>query len=117
MLRFDPGLSVFIHREPVDFRLGLNGLLGIIEHQMRRDPYARALFVFGNRARSRIRLVLWDRCGFWLMMKRLEEEKFSWPSGEQSVIELDVEQLQWLLRGFDLRAMKGHRALTYQHAA
>jgi len=116
MLRFDPDLSVFMHREPVDFRLGLNGLLGIIEHRMGKDPFARALFVFINRTRSRVRLVLWDRCGFWLMMKRLEEEKFSWPLSDQSVMELEAEQLQWLLRGFDLRAMKEHRVLTYQHA-
>lgn len=116
MLRFDPGLSVFLHRDPVDFRRGLNSLLATVEHQMHKDPFAQALYVFCNRGRDRVRLVLWDRCGFWLLMKRLEQDKFAWPTSKEAVVTIDIEQLQWLLRGFDLRAMKGHRMLTYQHA-
>jgi transposase len=117
VFRFDPALTVYVHRDPVDFRGGLDRMLATIQHAMGCDPFSASAFVFCNRARTRLRIVLWDRSGFWMMMKRLEEERFAWPDDGAAVCRLDVEQLAWLLRGFDLKAMKGHRALTYRHAA
>jgi transposase len=50
-------------------------------------------------------------------MKRLEAERFVWPRAEQSVIELTIEQLHWLLEGIDLEAMRAHRMLRYRRAS
>jgi transposase len=117
VFRLDPGLRVYLHREPIDFRLGINGLAALVEHTLRLDPFAAAVFAFCNRRRNRIKILGWHRNGFWLLLKRLEAEKFAWPREPQSVIELNVEQLHWLLDGIDLRAMRGHRVLTYQRAS
>jgi transposase len=51
-------------------------------------------------------------------MKRLEgDERFAWPRDAEQVIELSVEQLHWLLEGFDLAAMRGHRRLRFERAS
>jgi len=68
--------------------------------------------VFRNRRSDRIKLLMWERNGFWLLMKRLEADKFMWPRGE-AVLELTVEQLHWLLDGIDLAAMRKHPARHY----
>lgn len=117
MFRLDAQLAVYLYREAVDFRKGINGLAGLVEHGLKRDPFAAAVYVFRNRARNRIKLLGWSRNGFWLLMKRLEREHFVWPRREQTVIEIGVEQLHWLLDGVDLDALRGHRALTLQRAA
>lgn len=107
MFRFDPTLKVFLHREPVDGRKNINGLTLLVEQELGLDPFAPAVFVFGNRRRDRIKLLLWDRTGFWLMVKRLESDRFIWPK-DAAIITLSVEQLHWLLSGIDISAMKPH---------
>ncbi|MBC8643094.1 IS66 family insertion sequence element accessory protein TnpB [Caballeronia sp. EK] len=71
MFRFDDDLRIYLHREPIDFRCGLNTLVTVVEQSMQLDPFARAVFAFHNRKRDRVKLVLYDRAGFWLLMKRL----------------------------------------------
>lgn len=112
MFRFDPRLKVYLHREAVDGRKNINGLALLVEQGLRLDPFAPALFVFGNRRRDRLRILLWDRNGFWLMTKRLEADRFTWPN-EAEVVSLSVEQLHWLLAGIDLSAMRPHAERKY----
>ncbi|WP_148093308.1 IS66 family insertion sequence element accessory protein TnpB, partial [Burkholderia stagnalis] len=113
MFRFDEGLRVFVHREPVDFRMGINGLSILVEQAMSLNPMAQALYVFGNRRRDRIKILAWDGNGFWLLLKRLEGgDRFAWPS-DAAIVTLSVEQLRWLLQGIDLAAIKKHPPRYY----
>ena len=106
--------QVYLHREPVDFRKAINGLVLIIEQSMARSPYSGALFLFCNRRRDKLKAVWWDDTGFALWYKRLDESKFHWPRhAERAVISLSEEELHWLLRGFDLRRMQAHKSLDY----
>jgi len=117
MFRLNPTRAVYVHRDAVDFRKSINGLAAVVEHSLGLNPFAQALYVFGNRRRDRIKILGWERNGFWLLVKRLEAERFAWPRASQSVIELSVEQLHWLLDGIDLAAMRGHRILEYERAS
>ena len=115
MFRFDPGLKVYLHREAVDGRKAINGLALLVEQALGLNPFAPALFVFSNRRRDRIKILLWERTGFWLMIKRLEADRFKWPK-DAAVVELSVEQLHWLLAGIDLAAMRPHPERKYLQA-
>ena len=79
MFRLDAELRVYMHRDPVDFWLDINGLAVLVEQSMQLDPFARAVFAFRNRRRSRIKRLLYERTGFWLLLKRLEEDRFVCP--------------------------------------
>jgi len=79
MFRFEPGLKVYLHREPVDGRKAINGLALLVEQALGLNPFGPAIYVFSNRRRDRIKLLVWDRTGFWLMLKRLEADRFCWP--------------------------------------
>jgi transposase len=114
MFRLDAELRVYLHRDPVDFRLGINGLAVLVEQSMQLDPFARAVFAFRNRRRNRIKLLFYERTGFWLLLKRLEADRFAWPRREQAVMELSTEQLHWLLEGIDIDAVRRHPARQYQ---
>jgi len=108
MFRFDEGLKVYLHRDPVDFRMGINSLSIVVEQAMRLNPMDSALYVFGNRRRDRIKILVWGGNGFWLLLKRLEGDHFIWPDGDTRIITLTIEQLQWLIDGIDLAAVRRH---------
>lgn len=112
MFRLGAGLKVYVHRDAVDFRKNITGLSALVEQALGLDPFAPAVYVFRNRRSDRIKLLMWERNGFWLLMKRLEADKFVWPRGD-AVLELTVEQLHWLLDGIDLAAMRKHPARHY----
>lgn len=112
MFRLDADLKVYVHRDAVDFRKNITGLSALVEQALGLDPFAPAVYVFRNRRTDRIKLLMWERNGFWLLMKRLEADKFVWPRGD-AVLELTVEQLHWLLDGIDLAAMRKHPARHY----
>ena len=106
--------AVYLHREPVDFRKAINGLMVIVEQSMSLSPYSSALFVFCNRSRDKLKILYWDETGFCLWYKRLEKARFAWPRrADQAVLELSEEQLHWLLRGFDITQMQPHQQLGY----
>lgn len=115
MFRFDEGLKVYLHREAVDFRKSINGLSALVEQSLGLDPFAQAVYVFRNRRADRIKLLGWDRNGFWLLLKRLEADRFTWPY-ESAVATLSVEQLHWLLDGIDISAVRRHPQRQYQRA-
>ncbi|KVQ86964.1 transposase [Burkholderia ubonensis] len=112
MFRFDEGLKVYLHRDPVDFRMGINGLSILVEQAMHLNPMISALFVFGNRRRDRIKILGWGGNGFWLLLKRLEADRFIWPNGGDTIM-LSVEQLHWLLDGIDLAVIQKHPQRYY----
>lgn len=113
MFRLDARLKVYLHRDAIDGRKNINGLALLVEQELGLDPFAAAAYVFSNRRRNRVKILLWDRTGFWLLMKRLEADRFAWPKAS-AVAELTVEQLHWLLEGIDLSAMRAHPERKYQ---
>jgi transposase len=117
MFRLNADLAVYLHRDAIDFRKSINGLAALVEHELGRDPFAAAVYAFTNRRRDRVKLLGWQRNGFWLLIKRLESERFIWPTGNAPVIALSVQQLHWLLEGIDLAAMRGHEIIRYKRAA
>ncbi len=104
--------AVFLHRDIVDFRKAINGLAALVEDELNRDAYTGALFVFCNKAKDKLKILYWDKTGFALWQKRLEKQKFKWPSKVNgNEFALSAEQLDWLLSGYDVL---GHQELHYQ---
>jgi len=99
MLRFD-GKKVFLACGSTDMRKSINGLSSIVQNNFALDPFDEALFVFCNRNRDRLKILLWDNDGFWLFFKRLEKGHFRWPVvGDDATMTLTSEELEILLGG------------------
>ncbi|WFU25555.1 IS66 family insertion sequence element accessory protein TnpB [Bradyrhizobium sp. CB1717] len=116
MFRLGGDLQVYLHREPIDFRAGINSLAVLVQETMALDPFAAAVFAFCNRRCDRMKLLFFDRSGFVLVLKRLTEDKFRWPRREAAVVRLTTEQLHWILDGIDIDAMVRHPVRQYKVA-
>ena len=106
--------AVYLCRDIVDFRKGINSLALLVEGELELDPFSEKLFVFCNRKRDKVKILYWERNGYCLWQKSLEEAKFKWPrKALDTVITLSGQQLNWLLDGYDIMRMQAHERLHY----
>jgi len=117
MFGVTPSRVVYVHRSAIDFRKNINGLAALVEQELKLDPFADACFVFRNQRADKVKILFWQRNGFWLCQKRLEQDRFVWPKADTALLTLSIQQLQWLLDGVDLAAMKGHCERSYCRAS
>ncbi len=113
---FRPTLAmpqIYLYRAPIDFRKQVNGLAALIEQELGHNPFTGALYAFTNRQRNKIKCLMWEDNGFVLYYKALAEEKFKWPSLADDLLPLTGEQINWLLDGYDISLLKGHKKLHY----
>ena len=107
-----PGVKVYLGLGATDMRKSIDSLSIMVSEHLNRDPFSGHLFVFCNRRRTILKILYWDRNGFCLWHKRLEEDRFKWPESEHEVMTIDQSRLQWLLYGLDIAG--AHRQLYYQ---
>lgn len=108
------GVDIFVQPGPTDMRKHINGLSAWAQERMAQDVFSGSLYMFCSRDRKRLKLLYWDRNGFCLWMKRLEKDKFPWPSDGESALAIRQEQLEMLLSGIDF--FHAHQEIKYSRA-
>ena len=109
MLMLPSSVRIFVAAEAVDLRRGFDGLAAATRSIIREDPMSGHVFVFINRRRNRMKLLVWERTGFLLLYKRLESGTFrlaAEPPAGHGHVEMDASELGLLLEGIDLRGAK-----------
>ncbi len=109
MLSLPPSVRVFIARDPADMRRGFDGLSALVVEVIDEDPQSGHLFVFFNKRKDRVKTLLWDGSGYWLLYKRLEHGRFNVfdrASEARGAFEVRASELLLLLEGIDLRGAR-----------
>jgi transposase len=102
------GLRIWLAIAPTDMRCGFDRLADLARSVTGEDPLSGQLFIFRGRSGDRLKILRWDRDGYCLWYKRLEEGVFKLPrvqAGEAS-LELKPSELAMLLEGIDLASVK-----------
>lgn len=98
--------TIWLYPQPVDFRKQIDGLVLLISEHLKLNPLSGQLFLFRSRQTNKIKMLWWDRNGFWLCYRRLEQGRLKFPSISDKAMELTSDQLNWLLSGLDLSKQK-----------
>ena len=103
MISLPPSVRIFIGTTPIDMRKSIDGLMAIVHEELREDAYSGHLYVFVSRRCDRVKILAWDKGGFVLFYKRLEEGRFKLPhmTPEAPAVNIDATQLAMLLDGID----------------
>ena len=110
--------KVYLHRKPVDMRKQMDGLSTIIQYDLASDPFSGSLFVFINKAKDKLKILTWENNGFIVWYKRLEQEKFAWPKlDDRNMLTISGDELNFLLDGYDIWALKPHQKLELSLSA
>lgn len=117
MLTLGAHARVFVALGSTDMRKSFDTLAQEVRAAIGEDPLGGSLFVFSNRSRTRIKVLWFDRGGFWLLARRLERGTFAWPKPSDSApskVELRASELVALLDGIDLSGAR--RRAWYERA-
>jgi len=98
MLQLTPQQRFFLGIAPLDFRKGIDGIVAVCKQKLQADPMGGAWFVFTNRNRTAIKLLVYDGQGYWLCMKRFSQGRLRWwPKELTASTMISVQHLQVLL--------------------
>ncbi|MEL6187879.1 MAG: IS66 family insertion sequence element accessory protein TnpB [Myxococcota bacterium] len=93
---------ILVARDPVDFRKSIDGLAAICEVHLKEQPLDGTLFLFTNRSRKGVKMLVWTHGGFLMLYKKLEKGRFRWPALEADRGTITPAELAALLEGIDL---------------
>ena len=111
MIQVTPQMRVLVAIEPADFRKGIDGIARQCREHLAADPMCGTAYVFRNRRRTAVKILVYDGQGFWLCHKRLSQGKFQcWPSPSDSraVAAVQAHELSVLLFGGDPKATRAN---------
>ena len=98
MLQLTPQHRIFLYPLPVDFRKGIDKLVGFCRQQLRQDPFSGIFFCFRNKPMTCIKILVYDGTGFWLCQKRFSQGKIqSWPQNKSEADLICSVELQVIL--------------------
>jgi transposase len=104
--------DIWLYPNPIDFRKQMDGLVMLVADHLKLKPTSGQIFLFRNRHANKIKLLWWDRNGFWLCYKRLEQGRLKFPAKSDTAMILTSEQFSWLLSGLDFAEHKLLPAVT-----
>lgn len=96
---------MFLYAGPADMRKGFDGLSGLVINKLKQNPLSGDIFIFINRSRTLIKLLVWDQTGFAIWHKRLEQGTFEMPllDSNSSSVEINRQKLMLILEGISLK--------------
>lgn len=100
--------QVYLARGATDMRKSIDGLAAVVSLRFKLDVFSESWFVFCNKSRDKLKILHWDRCGFWLYYRRLERGRFKWPDSGSETVSVSRRQLCWLLDGFSIDERRAH---------
>jgi transposase len=110
-------MKIYLACGSTDFRKSINGLAAKVQQELTQNPFEqKALYVFCNKSRNRLKLLEWDSNGFWLYYKRLEHGTLKWPNDEERVMELSADELALLLDSTKLVQKLNRKELNPKYA-
>ena len=103
MIQVTPQMKILVAVEPADFRKGIDGLARLVRDVLEDDPFSGRVFVWRNRRKTAIKVLVYDGQGYWLCYKRLSTGRFKfWPTkGRRGVKRLEAHELQVLISAGD----------------
>jgi transposase len=102
-------VHVYVATTPANLRKSFEGLSNEVRATLAADPLSGHVFLFLNRTRTQVKMLVWTRGGFLIVHKRLERGRFTFParvSAEAACVEIDAHELAMLLEGLDVAAAR-----------
>ena len=112
MLTVPPSVRIYVCAQATDMRRSFDGLSALARDTVQQDPFSGHLFVFCNRRADRVKVLWWDRSGFCLWYKRLEEGLFRFPERGARGYEMEPSEFALILEGIELESVRRRKRFS-----
>lgn len=114
MLALPHSCRYYLYRRATDMRKGFDSLSGLVQNELKQNPLSGDIFIFLNRRRDRIKLLVWDQNGFAIYYKRLERGTYELPieNGPSGSIYITREKLLLILEGIELKTVRKRKRFS-----
>jgi hypothetical protein len=104
----------YLYRSATDMRKGFDGLCGLVRNELGQDPLSGEVFIFLNRRRTHMKLLVWQGMGFVLYYTRLERGRFEYPKGAEPGVGLKISwsQLMLIVEGIELQSIRQRKRFS-----
>ena len=106
-------MQIWLYNKPNDMRKSYDGLSALVKSKLQEDPLSGHLFVFINRKRTQCKVLYFDRSGYRIWSKRLEQGQFHTHAGKVVKKALEWTDLKLIIEGIDTRSIQQYKC--YQH--
>lgn len=114
MIQLPENIKVYFAIKPIDMRKAIDGLCVLVAEELSYDPQSKSLYIFHNKAKNKIKGIVWDGNGFMMIYKRLEKGRFKVPRYRTEVaMTLSQDELRWLLAGLDFMMLSKNPSLMF----
>ena len=113
MLFSEPQVRIWLCTQPTDMRKSYNGLSALVKHKLQDNPLSGELFVFVNRRRNQMKILYFDRSGYCIWSKKLEQGQFVVRDNSRGKMQLNWTQLKLLLDGIEIKKSRQYK--RYSH--
>lgn len=113
-MEFNPQ-QIYLIAGATDLRSGIDGYAHIVQTAFKLDPISDRMFIFCNRSHNKMKILYWDKCGFWLLYHRLEKGTFKFPKEKDGAVIITEQQLRWLLEGLGIEQERAFGEVTAPH--
>ena len=117
MLHLSAACKYYLYCGDADMRKGFDSLSGIVTQAMRLNALNGSVFIFVNKRRNQLKLLLWEGDGFSLYHKRLEQGTYELPGAAQNhktgSLHITAQQLQLIVQGISLKSVKQRKRYNY----
>src|SRR5580658_4800538 len=113
---FSSSQRFFLYRGATDMRRSFSGLSGLVTNELQKPLTMGDVFIFINKPRNSIKLLVWDRNGFVIYYKRLEEGTFEIPAGDEKSVVIKWDELVMMLEGISLKSVKRRKRYTIHNS-
>lgn len=116
MLSLSSSSRYYLYQGTINMRSGFDSLSGTVRNQLNRDPLSGDVFIFFNRRRNQVKLLLWDRDGFAMYYKRLEKGTYELPimNENSKSVEMRSDELMLILHGISLQSIQRRKRFSME---
>lgn len=107
---------VWLYQAPTDMRKSFNGLSSLVKNKLKENALSGDLFIFVNRRLTLMKILYFDRNGYCIWYKKLEQGTFQLPSAGDDKVRLEYTQLKLILEGIDLSSVQQRKRYRHRQA-
>jgi hypothetical protein len=110
MIQITPHMRIYLCISPIDFRKGIDGLSRVCRDVLNQDPFCGSMFIFRNKRKKTLKILLYDGQGFWLFVKRLSSGRFHWWPQDEKTPSINITPAQLHLLIWNGNPLQAHTA-------